>query len=411
MFLPHYDYDHGNNLSADQGDVSPTQDIGFIIALNISVGIVCLLSILGSTSIIFSYILYKELRTTGRFILLNLSVADLIVALANLLGAAMSPRFRNVNDPSDINDSSSLLALSCKIDAFFGLFATDSSILWTIVLLSYLYITLHCFRPSRSCFKVSMTICMIICWGLPLAISVWFISKNFFGFQPGFSPGFCTFTGDNDGKDIYRPIVGYEMFLYPSIIFLTTISIAFFCHAKCKKKPVENYHYIEHHLNSIKAAERKLLFVPIVFIFIRIWGLITDVTTFYLNDNQIATLRNSKISPALIFMAGIGDSSQGFVNGIFFCLLTPPVRQRLLLLLFKCGRICRCYCCSRYETLVNDAYITPTTSRSLTISYTNSTASRGGGVEGEGDGDNSTLSRSLGTISADISLYGSNEIN
>lgn len=60
---------------------------------------------------------------------------------------------------------------------------------------------------------------------------------------------------------------------------------------------------------------------------------------------------------------------------------------------------------------MNDASITPTMSRSITVSYTNSTASRGGGVEGEGDDNNSPLSRSLGTISADISLYGSNEIN
>lgn len=236
MFLPGIDHGNNpqNNISAKEGDVSPTQDMGFVLALNVSVGIVCLLSILGSTSIIFSFVIFRELRTAGRFILLNLSVADLIVALANLLGAAISPQFHDMTDPSDINNSTSLLALSCKIDAFFGLFATDSSILWTIVLLSYLYITLHCFRPSRSCFKVSMTICMIICWGLPLAISLWFIIEGYFGFQSGFSPGFCTFIGGNDGKEIYRPIVGYEMFLYPSIIFLTTISIAFFCHAKCK---------------------------------------------------------------------------------------------------------------------------------------------------------------------------------
>lgn len=66
---------------------------------------------------------------------------------------------------------------------------------------------------------------------------------------------------------------------------------------------MENYHYIEQHLNTIKTAERKLLFVPIVFIFIRIWGLITDVTTFYLSDSEMATLRESKISAALVFMS------------------------------------------------------------------------------------------------------------
>ena len=71
-----------------------------------------------------------------------------------------------------------------------------------------------------------------------------------------------------------------------------------------QKRPMEknSYHYIEQHINALRTAERKLLFVPIVFIFIRIWGLITDVITFYITEPESMKLREQKISAFLVFM-------------------------------------------------------------------------------------------------------------
>lgn len=49
-----------------------------------------------------------------------------------------------------------------------------------------------------------------------------------------------------------------------------------------------------------------------------------------------------------IYVQGIGDSSQGFVNGIIFCLLTPSVRHRLCL---GFSKLYRCFCCSTKKHL------------------------------------------------------------
>ena len=224
------------SILLDSDQELPTQKMAFVIALNTAVGITCLLSILGSMAIILSFVLFKELRTTGRFILLNLSLADLIVAIANLIGAATSYKFHDMDD-TKLSNGNKLL---CEIDAFFSLFATDSSILWTIVLLTYLYVTIRCCRISLCWNRIIIIICMIVCWCLPLAISLWFIIEGYFGFQAGFSPGFCTFTASNK-SEIYRPIVGYEMFLYPSFIILPILCIAFVCHSKCKVSSVVHY--------------------------------------------------------------------------------------------------------------------------------------------------------------------------
>ena len=43
------------------------------------------------------------------------------------------------------------------------------------------------------------------------------------------------------------------------------------------------------------------------------------------------------------YLQGMGDSAQGFANGVFFALLTPTVRYRLVNLFSKCF----CCCCSK----------------------------------------------------------------
>lgn len=60
--------------------------VGALYALRGAVGLSSSLSILGSCAIILSYAAFEELRTTARQLLLNLSVADIILSLSFLLG-------------------------------------------------------------------------------------------------------------------------------------------------------------------------------------------------------------------------------------------------------------------------------------------------------------------------------------
>ena len=210
----------------------PAQTKDFIIALNVAVGLTCILSMLGAGAIILSFIFSKELHTTSRFLLFNLSIADLIVAVSNLIGTTQTYQFEGINQTQARCSINSV----CRFQAFTGLYGTDVSILWTVVLLTYLYITLVCYRPKTLVNRIISAVCMVLCWGIPLAIAVWFLVEEFYGYEPGYSPGFCTIVIEHHSQ-LYRIIVGYEMFLFISFLVLPVLCIMFACHVKWK---VEN---------------------------------------------------------------------------------------------------------------------------------------------------------------------------
>ena len=210
----------------------PTQTKDFIIALNVAIGLTCILSMLGAGAIILSFVFSKELHTTSRFLLLNLSIGDLIVAVSNFIGATTSYKFEGINQTQESHSIDSV----CQFQAFTGLYGTDVSILWTVVLLTYLYISLVCCRPNTLMNRTISAVSMVVCWGVPLVIAVWFLVENYYGYEPGFSPGFCTIVTEN-GSQIYRVIVGYEIFLFISFLVLPVLCIMFACHVKWK---VEN---------------------------------------------------------------------------------------------------------------------------------------------------------------------------
>ena len=60
--------------------------VAALYALRGAVGLCSSLSILGSCAIILSFAAFVELRTTARQLLLNLSIADIVLSLALLLG-------------------------------------------------------------------------------------------------------------------------------------------------------------------------------------------------------------------------------------------------------------------------------------------------------------------------------------
>ena len=212
------------------------QSKDFIIVLSVAVGITSILSIIGSVTIILSYIFFKELRTASRFLLLNLSLATLIVGLSNLLGAITSYKFIGRNETvTGLYDQP--LGPLCYVEAFTGVYASDSAILWTIALLVYLYISLALYRPTAKWDNIISIICMVVCWGIPLPIMIAYFAEGYFGFVPEYSPGFCTIAYSRNGSNysnLYRIIIGYDMFVFLSFIVLPILSIVFLCHTKPK---------------------------------------------------------------------------------------------------------------------------------------------------------------------------------
>eukprot|EP00731_Ephydatia_muelleri_P014825 Em0008g545a len=97
----------------------------------------------------------------------------------------------------------------------------------------------------------------------------------------------------------------------------------------------------------IQQVDRKLLFIPIVFILLRIWGtlefIFTEVYSKYFCTNSPAFLG---VLSALRFLQAIGDGGQGWSNAILYIFNSPKIRNLLLKDLTTC--------CSRTASILND---------------------------------------------------------
>ena len=96
------------------------------------VGIMCCLSILGSITIMATFALWKELRTTSRKILLFLSLSDLLLASSNLIGVLI-PMNGNIQHPRNA---------FCVTQSFLTTSFSITSFLWTLTLAIYLYLAI-----------------------------------------------------------------------------------------------------------------------------------------------------------------------------------------------------------------------------------------------------------------------------
>ena len=189
------------------------------IALSTAVGLTCVLSMFGSGAIIVSFIAFRELRTTMRYLLFNLSIADFIAAVTNLFGSIyslISKRYRH-----ESNDS------ICVTQATIGLIGTDASIIWTIVFIVYIYMFLVCCRPRRLVNYILLLVFTLFSWIFPIVLMMAFAFEGYLGYQSRYSPSFCTILSS---KDKSMEIIGYGAFLYLAFLSLPIFSISFIVH-------------------------------------------------------------------------------------------------------------------------------------------------------------------------------------
>ena len=160
----------------------------FYLALRVVIGITCVISMFGSCVIIFTYVAFKELRTLARQQLVNLSVADIIVALSHLVGL-VALRVETYNDGSEgyngSNFSSPFIIENstvsthdhhqwalCKVQGGFTMCGTIASFLWSLALGFFMLVIIVFRRPDFGRYLVFLY--YPICWGVPLSLTLWF---------------------------------------------------------------------------------------------------------------------------------------------------------------------------------------------------------------------------------------------
>ena len=199
------------------------------------VGLSCSLSVLGSLLIILSFIFFKKRRTRARKILLHISLMDLGVALSNLIG--LSVYFDRYYTHHQLNSSytvPSYIEGLCKTQAFFALFCTYSSILWTIALAGFLYCLI--IHSKTRIFIYFYWFCHVFCYCLPLLVSLWLVLTKRLGYSPYDSAGWCSLItkrsvqSQHHVNDIYITVLGYDLWIYLAIITIPILYASMRCY-------------------------------------------------------------------------------------------------------------------------------------------------------------------------------------
>ena len=192
------------------------------VGLQTAVGITCCLSIIGSILIILSYLVQKQ-RTKAREILAHISLMDLGVCLANLVGLIVNfDHFYRKKEPPAYIES------ICKTQAFFAAYCTLGSVFWTTALAAYLYIILCNKDTINSLYFVRF--CYVFCYGLAFSISLWIFFTQRLGYSPYFAAGWCSLKLEKDSKKFFTMIFSHDMWMYLSIILITIFYVAIRVH-------------------------------------------------------------------------------------------------------------------------------------------------------------------------------------
>ena len=162
----------------------------FFLSVRIVVGTACVLSVGGACLIILTFVAFKDLRTLARQQLVNLSVADILVAGSHLLGLA-ALRVENYTTRTDVisvenitnaisNATSNATftdpSVLCQVQAFFTMFGTIASFLWSLALGFYMLMIIVMRRPDIA--RYLLVFYYPVCWMVPLGLSLWFALEN-----------------------------------------------------------------------------------------------------------------------------------------------------------------------------------------------------------------------------------------
>jgi G protein-coupled receptor 157 len=200
--------------------------LGVSTSVRALVGVTCILSMAGALLIIFSYILIKEIRTTTRKILLHLSIMDFMAAAGNSIGV-----FINFDQyfVDSTNNVSSQVRGACEAQAFFSMYGTISSILWTNCMAVYIY--LHVMQLPKVVW--SMYVFYVLNYGLPLITSLWFLVTKKFGYSPYGGSGWCSVIIYDNETGWTLPIVIFfanDIWVYLTVIIVPLIYLSLKVH-------------------------------------------------------------------------------------------------------------------------------------------------------------------------------------
>ena len=143
------------------------------------------LSILGALIIIITFVMWPDLRTNSRRMIVFISIGDFFVAITNIIGLYN-------------HEKSSVADNMCKGQATLNIAAVLSSFFWTVYLSCYFYLTI-CKKISVEAEARLLWLCHCTAWGIPLVLAAIALGVGAVGNSKDFvSSGWCWIKKDQD---------------------------------------------------------------------------------------------------------------------------------------------------------------------------------------------------------------------
>lgn len=161
---------------------------GVVVAQQVTVSVTCLLSLIGSGLIVLIHVAFKDLRTGARQILVQLSVADIIVAASHMFGVLYNlPYYARGCKTERIPEEEGQTDLGCEVQGGITMFGVLASYFWTIALALYLLVIIVFERKVIG--KRLRLAFYPVCWGIPLITAIVFGAQGLLGFDESLDIG------------------------------------------------------------------------------------------------------------------------------------------------------------------------------------------------------------------------------
>ena len=301
-------------------------------------------SILGSLLIVWTFWAYQDQRTRARLFLLFIAICDFFTSASYavaLIWSLINPDFSICT-----KDKSLWVLWGCIIESWFDMYFPLCSFFWTVVLAFHI---LFLFFGKTYFKEKSVFVCLLIVgWGLPLLTTTAAFFLNVLGPGPPTSTaGWCFInyyimtpaTKDRSFHWLFEFAFAKMWDLAAMVTILVLYAIIVI---RLISRRVKNVKF------TFTAPDWKLIFIPIVFFILRIWGDTRWLVETILSDKsaEFSVTCGTNVEKALAYLQVVGDPGQGWANAILYIWLTQSIRERLVGNLKNIlKRVCCCCCC------------------------------------------------------------------
>ncbi|XP_050400402.2 G-protein coupled receptor 157 [Patella vulgata] len=275
-------------------------------------------SILASLAIISCYLLYKDIRSTGRKLLVCLSIANFFLGISGILQAATYFKSLTLFDEKNI---------LCQAASFLFVYSSICSFLWTDIISFYLFLSVV--MRDISVGNKLVIFFHVFCWVMPAIVALASGVSDIYGYDVSFvlkskRPVYC-WVSDRIENEVQWYYMTMEAWALASLIFcfISFIILTLSVYRQSKKhRSMNSSQTIED--MAIQTANKQLRYIPAIFVVLRLWSSLHFITG-TTGPNKTHTYS----TVWLLIMKGICDNSQGLANLILFLFTTKFITNKI----------------------------------------------------------------------------------